>query len=769
MKFPPTAEQTLILTEGTTTDRNLIVNARAGAAKTTTIEMLCAALPKASILCLAFNKKIADELRLRLPANVECKTLHSMGLGAWKEFVGRRPVMDNSKTYKQLTAIITDLPRSEQEELRENFRDILDAVGTAKAEGYLPSRPHPSCRPLIEDDTFYDLLEFKATPLEREIIDRIVVESFQMALLGQIDFDDMILCPTIMPTSFPLFNIVMIDEAQDLSPINHLMLRKIVRNRRLIAVGDPCQPSGTQITLVDKPGDRWNQPKLRQVPIEEVVVGDTVLGYNGEGAFLFNRKVEGISVKPFSGYLTDVVGEGIHSRYTPNHHCYASFSPLRKHYAVYLMQKGDKFRVGRAKMDYGDMGAGPIVRARAEKADALWLLSVKATESDAALEEAYIQASFGLPDLTFISPNANIGLANQTYLDSFWGLFEQGFLENRAFSCLNHYGKSYAIPLWTKEKDYFSLKRPMVIQACNLLPGVLMLPYAGKSKITKNDWRSVDVGKTPYEGLVYSFTVSDNQLYVADNLVTHNCQAIYGFRGASENSMSELRLAFDMTELYLTICFRSAQTIVKEARWRAPDMQWRPNAPEGEVISLPSWSSSTILDGDAIICRNNAPLFRMALELLKVGRFPELGSDNIVKGLLAAMKKFGPRSLESPLAMEELRGWEAAQKVRSKNPKRVTDQAACIAVFIQATSNLGEAMSFLQEITSRKGRIKLMTGHKSKGLEFDRVFFLDQQLLRPAGQDRNLRYVIQTRARESLIYVESEGWTADAPEAVSVT
>ncbi|MCL5460465.1 ATP-binding domain-containing protein, partial [Loigolactobacillus coryniformis] len=51
------------------------------------------------------------------------------------------------------------------------------------------------------------------------------------------------------------------------------------------------------------------------------------------------------------------------------------------------------------------------------------------------------------------------------------------------------------------------------------------------------------------------------------------------------------------------------------------------------------------------------------------------------------------------------------------------------------------------------GPIQLMTGHKSKGLEFDNVFILDKQLLREEGQDKNLLYVMQTRAKETLTYI----------------
>ena len=48
-----------------------------------------------------------------------------------------------------------------------------------------------------------------------------------------------------------------------------------------------------------------------------------------------------------------------------------------------------------------------------------------------------------------------------------------------------------------------------------------------------------------------------------------------------------------------------------------------------------------------------------------------------------------------------------------------------------------------------------MTGHKAKGLEFDDVIFLDEFLVGAEDQDPNIRYVIITRAKETLTYAES--------------
>ena len=78
-------------------------------------------------------------------------------------------------------------------------------------------------------------------------------------------------------------------------------------------------------------------------------------------------------------------------------------------------------------------------------------------------------------------------------------------------------------------------------------------------------------------------------------------------------------------------------------------------------------------------------------------------------------------------------------------------------IMIRQTNTLGEAIEYLEALLSRKGRIYLMTGHKSKGLEFDRVWFLDKDLCRiERDQDANIKYVIETRAKTQLAYVTSD-------------
>lgn len=89
------------------------------------------------------------------------------------------------------------------------------------------------------------------------------------------------------------------------------------------------------------------------------------------------------------------------------------------------------------------------------------------------------------------------------------------------------------------------------------------------------------------------------------------------------------------------------------------------------------------------------------------------------------------------------------------NSKSANDLADCMRVFAEHGDRLTTMISYAEHLFKQDGTIKLMTGHKSKGLEFDRVYFLDQGLCDNREQDRNLRYVIQTRSQNILNTIDS--------------
>lgn len=476
----PTAEQQAIIEAARTTKDNLLINALAGAAKTSTLVMIANALPTEPMLSLAFNKRIAVEMTSRLPGHVMCKTLNAIGHGVWAQASSKRLILNARKSYEILKGLIDGLRRTEKGEAYETFSDTLKLIGAAKLAGYVPEKS-PAGRRLISCNEFWaDVDEDLAE--SRTLVDSALMESITQAYRGIIDFDDQIYMPTLFGGTFPRFPLVLVDEAQDLSSINHAMLDKLVV-QRLIAVGDPFQ-------------------------------------------------------------------------------------------------------------------------------------------------------------------------------------------------------------------------------------------------------------------------------------------SIYAFRGAMSTSMATLRERFSMREMNLSISFRCPRAIVERARFRAPHMQWPEWAEEGRVNAPVEWTSTIIPDGAAVICRNNAPLFRLAFTLIRAGRGVTVVGSDIGPALVKALKKLGPEDMTYEQSSKAIDAWEAERLRKAKAKAATKDKAECLRVFLNVGGSLAGAIAYAESIFKSAGPIQLLSGHKSKGLEYDYVFHLDpSRIPSPYAetddeieQELNIRYVIETRAKKSLTLIEMEGY-----------
>jgi superfamily I DNA/RNA helicase len=228
-------------------------------------------------------------------------------------------------------------------------------------------------------------------------------------------------------------------------------------------------------------------------------------------------------------------------------------------------------------------------------------------------------------------------------------------------------------------------------------------------------------------------------------------QAIYQFRGAEENGMDKIAAAYGMTPCDLSVSFRCPEAIVTHARWRVPNFKW--SNPGGKVEKLTELALSDIPDHAAIICRNNAPLFRLALRLLASGRSVAVVGSDVGPRLIGMMRKLGPEDMSQASVKSAISDWLAERL--AKESKTAEDLAACMRVFADYGATLGQAIAYAEHLLKQSGTIQLLTGHKSKGLEFETVYFLDEFLLRDDEQDQNLRYVIQTRSKNQLFYIES--------------
>ncbi len=480
MTFEPTDEQKAIVEAAKTTEANLLINALAGAAKTTTLELITKAVTGIPILSLAFNKKIAVEMEKRLPSHVKCATLNSIGHRVWMAAIGRRQaLLDSRKTYTLFKDHIESLSRQDKSDAWDVMSEVQNLVRLMKIAGYIPKNALPG-NPLRTRVQFLDYLEETPDDFALGLAETLLTRSIKVAYDGVIDFDDQIYMPTLFGGTWPKFPLVLVDEAQDLSSLNHAMLRKLATTR-LIAVGDP-----------------W--------------------------------------------------------------------------------------------------------------------------------------------------------------------------------------------------------------------------------------------------------------------------QSIYGFRGAVHSGMSQLKRDFNMTEMTLSTSFRCPKSIVERANRRVPHMRYAPWAKDGKVENLVALPMSEIPDNSAIICRNNAPLFKLALQLIANGRGVQLVGADIGPALIKVLKKLGQPSIDQQTVLTLIGRWESEQLQKSKSKASVADRAECLRVFAGAGPTLGAAIAYAEHLFASNGPIQLLSGHKSKGLEWDTVYHLDPWRI-PSSyattpeeleQELNIRYVIETRAKSELYLVDAE-------------
>lgn len=217
---------------------NLVVRARAGTGKTTTILEGVNHAPERKTLIAAFNRNIATELERRVSnPDVDVKTLHGIGL----RFVKRR-----------WKGVQVD---TEGERARRLARqacaddDVPHSVVTLVAK--LASKGKAMCPLAVNPGDLIDLAyAFDCEPDDEcaqegytvgWVAER-AIEAMRLATEkdGQIDFDDMLFVPVRNRWIRPWFDLVVIDEAQDMSAVQ-LTLAMGASRGRIAVVGDDRQ------------------------------------------------------------------------------------------------------------------------------------------------------------------------------------------------------------------------------------------------------------------------------------------------------------------------------------------------------------------------------------------------------------------------------------------------------------------------------------------------------------------------------------------------
>jgi superfamily I DNA/RNA helicase len=261
--------------------------------------------------------------------------------------------------------------------------------------------------------------------------------------------------------------------------------------------------------------------------------------------------------------------------------------------------------------------------------------------------------------------------------------------------------------------------------------------------------------------------------------VGDRAQAIYGFRGADSASIDNITAEFDAVELPLTVSYRCPKKVVEYAKQFAPQIEAHSDAPDGEIKTYDMWNESVFGPNDIVVCRNTAPLVKAAYLLIRRRVGCRVLGREIGQGLVTVIDKMSVRNDDIEGLRERLSQYQKREgaallsRGREQQVAALNDKVETIDVFIdelpeddRTLTTLKTNIGSLFSDETRGSLVRLMTGHKAKGLEADRVFILNWRLCpsKYAKQDwqkqqeANLQYVMVTRAKQTLIFIDDEDY-----------
>lgn len=773
---------------------SLNIQALAGTGKTTTIVEIARRVP-GRIFLGAFTKAISEELVSRVAGfpNAVASTLHSMGYRLWRETHPKTQSPDSRK--------IATMAR-EVHQYDKRARGLLaDIVGFAKLAGFgIPDQEGVVPCPKIGDVEawqalldHHELTEEIPTEIsvERMIKDAQWIYEKSLAMCNpsdgrsHIDFDDMLLAPLVFGAWRPQrFDWVLLDECQDTNETRRRLAQLILKpGGRFVAVGDvnQCQPTGTKVTLMG-----GGVAEIQNLSIGDQVVTLDQRAHVYVGTVNQARKVLQVHCRTYRGRLISVHAGGRVTKVTPNHKFFVRWSDRSTDsWVVYLMRKGNRFRVGWCQLFQQGGGFHLGYRARLEGADAAWVISTHKTKREASLFESITSTRYGIPLVLFNEVGCGAGLYTQDFLDEFWEKITGTVdLMGNAIDLLESAGRDLNYPLYTGKNGRQGRTTCFETQACNMISGMMSVPvFTETSDRRKPEWFTAMLGDETYVGNVYSLDVEGNHNYVADGILTKN--SIFGFAGANSNAMDLIQQTFNSTTLPLSVTYRCPKRIVALAQRWVPGYEAAEENAEGviERIDHPRFwkrfTTSHAVEGgehQAILCRNTRPLVGIARRLRKEYGIPCMVEGNSARALVSLAVKWG-EELELTKFLFMLSEHEVKEKAKfvkkGQEEKAEALHERCSILRDLAKDDMKgtvrhlvsriELLFGLRNEEPDSSTLRLCTIHRAKGREWDRVWLIGRNTYQPSfyaktpeqlQQERNLEYVAVTRVRRELVEVD---------------
>lgn len=289
-------------------------------------------------------------------------------------------------------------------------------------------------------------------------------------------------------------------------------------------------------------------------------------------------------------------------------------------------------------------------------------------------------------------------------------------------------------------------------------------------------------------------------------------QAIYMFRGAHPDAMQEMARNLDAVSLPLSVCYRCPDAVIESAQEEVPRIEAPQPNPRGkgivETIQTVEFEKNVRV-GDLVVCRMTHPLIKRCLIQWGKGKKALVKGRDLAEQLIELIEKvhgrpdllkqqhnqlsydihqyhsmreidpsMGKLPTPSGLAdaadfLDDLSRHIGSEKANlmarglEEQAEQLEDREMGIISLAEGCTHTIQIIIKIEEMFAEDAddsAIMFMTGHKAKGLEYDREFILRPDLCpskrakTPAQQkqEKNLMYVMKTRAMKELYFVQKE-------------
>jgi DNA helicase-2/ATP-dependent DNA helicase PcrA len=266
---------------------------------------------------------------------------------------------------------------------------------------------------------------------------------------------------------------------------------------------------------------------------------------------------------------------------------------------------------------------------------------------------------------------------------------------------------------------------------------------------------------------------NDNTKYV---FLGDRFQSIYTWAGSDINSIDKIIERTKATVLPMSYSYRCPKAVIREAQKLYPDIEAAPGAPEGIVREiLDTELVNEIQNGSMVLCRKNAPLVSLVIQLLAQKKPAKLRGRDVGKSIVTFVKNALGKNgtwAEAGRAMEDFYTAQYAKISGYKNPEtqleNLADKYQCAKVLYESFTDVKSVEEFATAVnglfSDEQALITASSIHKAKGSQAKTVYILKPEFMPlkyknqsevQKQEEIHIFYVALTRSQRELVFVRT--------------